>query len=722
MFKRLISSIVCICFICSTMHVSYARVETQPASPAGGDLASLRLPEPGTMVGPSTPLSPLTIKGLVINPKKPLEFQFIVDTGTRTPGDIESESTKLIKYFLAGLTIPEGDLWVNLSPYEKERIAPGALGKTELGRDLLAQDYILKQLTASLIYPERDLGKEFWARIYKQAQEKYGATNVPVNTFNKVWIVPDEAQVFENGGAVYVTKSTLKVMLDEDYMARQKHHVSTDSNQITSQIIRQIVIPEITKEINTGKNFAPLRQIYSSLILAKWYKETMQNGLLDTLYTNKSKTSGINLSDPSIKQKIYERYLQAYKKGVFNYIKDDVTPIGQKSPRKYFSGGTIMKVPLTTDGAMSAITSDGAMLKIQVKLDSAMTVDQGKVSSQTKVSQNELADRTIDAAMGTYDDNQVINLDWNEPSINMLTAVAQHFISTMPTIAKRLINVSSFREILDEAREEWQKYEYYLGEGEKMLFEKQIREVLAIPWEDRLKIFSFLMFGEILSEDQLVERLDRILFSGNIDSQEYMEVVCFLHNAGFFMEVFQSSLGISDVVNNLSDEVRRKLIEKFNLDPSPRRPVIFKDLVEQGLKDDPSVVILSYVRPSMRYDPSWKTKEMVSKFMSRALDIILGKVDLAMLNIAGAEEKNGGADETSAAIIRKKGGVDFNQINVNRVGKTIQMDFDPAQLNQLLEGGFEGFTTVIINIAPIQSLLPLLGVALRREDEVLAKV
>ena len=33
-------------------------------------------------------------------------------------------------------------------------------GKTEMGRDLLAQDYILKQITASLIYPENRFGEE----------------------------------------------------------------------------------------------------------------------------------------------------------------------------------------------------------------------------------------------------------------------------------------------------------------------------------------------------------------------------------------------------------------------------------------------------------------------------------------------------------------------------------------------------------------------------------
>ena len=99
---------------------------------------------------------------------------------------LKEESTKLIKYFLASLTIPEKDLWVNLSPYEKDRIIPQSFGLTEMGRDLLAEDYMLKQITASLIYPEDEIGKKFWKRIYEEAQKKFGTTNIPVNTFNKV--------------------------------------------------------------------------------------------------------------------------------------------------------------------------------------------------------------------------------------------------------------------------------------------------------------------------------------------------------------------------------------------------------------------------------------------------------------------------------------------------------------------------------------------------------
>ena len=210
MFKRLIASLVCLTFSFSNLQYVHAQ-----------DFSINQLPVPGTMVGDSAPFAPLALKGLIVNPQKPLEFQFIVDTG-KGPQDtasIKEQANQLVKYFLAGLTIPEGDLWVNLSPYEKNRMVPEALGQTDLGRDLLAQDYILKQLTASLIYPEKDLGKEFWSRVYAKAQQQFGTTNIPVNTFNKVWILPDQAQVYENVNAAYVTKSTLKVMLDEDYLA-----------------------------------------------------------------------------------------------------------------------------------------------------------------------------------------------------------------------------------------------------------------------------------------------------------------------------------------------------------------------------------------------------------------------------------------------------------------------------------------------------------------------
>ncbi len=358
------------------------------------------LPKPGVRVGLSPQFNPPVLKGLKVHPDNPFRFDFILDKGdveTQHAASLQDESIKLIKYFLASLTAPEKDLWVNLSPYEKDRIVPESFGQTEMGRDLLAQDYLLKQITASLIYPEDDFGKKFWNRIYQEAQAKYHTTNIPINTFNKVWIVPEKAVVYENAqaGTAYVVESRLKVMLEEDYLAlehsSQGRVLSSvtpivlvpardggppprppaprqDINALGSQIVREIVIPELTKEVNENKNFAQLRQVYNSLILATWYKKKIKDSILSQVYADKNKIQGVNIQDPNQKQKIYEQYLIAFKKGVYNYIKEETDPItNQMIPRKYFSGG------VKWDMAMLQTTTDRAMLP-QVASDHAVIV------------------------------------------------------------------------------------------------------------------------------------------------------------------------------------------------------------------------------------------------------------------------------------------------------------------------------------------------------------
>ena len=60
-------------------------------------------------------------------------------------------------------------------------------------------------------------------------------------------------------------------------------------NALGSQIVREIVIPELTKEVNEDKNFAQLRQVYNSLILATWYKKKIKDSILAQVYADKNK-------------------------------------------------------------------------------------------------------------------------------------------------------------------------------------------------------------------------------------------------------------------------------------------------------------------------------------------------------------------------------------------------------------------------------------------------
>jgi len=381
MLKRFLSLIVII---------SFSFISLGPICPIAYSAEdALNLPPVGSMVSLSPAYEPTLIKGLTVHKDNPFLFDFIVDTGHSglTSDALKKEGNRLVKYFFACLTIPEKDLWVNLSPYEKDRMVPEALGQTALGRDLLAQDYILKQLTASLIYPEKNLGREFWNRVYAKAQEMYGTSQIPVNTFNKVWIVADTASVYEHGQNVFVVGGHLKVMLEEDYLALQKHKVSYDSSatpqndkahSIASNIVRQIILPELEKEVNGGQNFATLRQIFNSLILATWYKKNLKDALINQIYADKAKVKGVNLSDPSVKEKIYQQYLKAYKKGVFDYIKEENQANGPSIPRKYFSGGFVSEIRFTPPAAAVVAAAFGDMaqsslytLKVDASINSA---------------------------------------------------------------------------------------------------------------------------------------------------------------------------------------------------------------------------------------------------------------------------------------------------------------------------------------------------------------
>jgi len=199
--RKFISIIILVCFI-STSIKSPAYSQT---------VISLmpQLPAPGVMVRLSPEFTPAIIRGMSIDLKNPFAFSFLIDRGDVPLPQTEKKEQyeQLIKYFLAAMTIAEDKQWVNLSPYEKNKIIDPDFGKTEMGRNLLAQDYILKQITASLMYPEDAIGKKFWAKVYKQAAKEYGTTDIPVNTFNKVWIVPDTASVYEKDNTVLIVGS-----------------------------------------------------------------------------------------------------------------------------------------------------------------------------------------------------------------------------------------------------------------------------------------------------------------------------------------------------------------------------------------------------------------------------------------------------------------------------------------------------------------------------------
>ena len=279
---------------------------------------------------------PPVIRGLRFDQDNPLNMEFLFDLQGQEKID-KADSDRLIRYFLAGLTIPEDKLWVNLSPLDQDRVMPDILTATDLGNDLLRQDYMLKQLNSALTYPESTSGREYWAAVRAEMINQYGSADIAVDVFTKLWIVPESAAVYEQGNVVLITAAKLKTMLDQDYKLLHKLNGDYDTNSVAARVAKSQILPLVNKDVNEGKTFVLLRQIYHSLILAQWFKDRLKESFYKA-YINKEKTGEVTIADPKVKARMFKRYLESFQKGLYDYVREE-SDDWQTVNRRYYSGG-----------------------------------------------------------------------------------------------------------------------------------------------------------------------------------------------------------------------------------------------------------------------------------------------------------------------------------------------------------------------------------------------
>ncbi len=76
------------------------------------------------------------------------------------------------------------------------------------------------------------------------------------------------------------------------------------------------------------------------------------------------------------------------------------------------------------------------------------------------------------------------------------------------------------------------------------------------------------------------------------------------------------------------------------------------------------------------------------------------------------------SEQLSEASAQKDvGGIDLNEIDVDRQGGGVSIEFDPIRMQEMLNMNIDGFAPVIISITPLPSIFPLLGLAPQREEE-----
>ncbi|HOW42694.1 MAG TPA: HEAT repeat domain-containing protein [Candidatus Omnitrophota bacterium] len=274
-------------------------------------------------------------------------FNLLLDQGDtkKIPArQLEETTRSLFQYFQIGLALPNSMFWVNLRPDDPANVIDPWLEKTDLGKVLLEADLQLKKDIAALTSPDTLLGKKYWERLYAKAELLFGQADVSIPTISRPWIVPGEIILAQSRDSAYVYKATLKVMLEQDYIKDAPGYNSNDPrlkelNLYSAQLIRELILPQLTREVNSAKKYAGLRQVYYSLILAQWFKQ--QN---KTAARESKDLTGLTSTESWSRQTYYQAYKNSFERGEYN--KEVAVRTGQGLViRRYFSGG-IKPVPV----------------------------------------------------------------------------------------------------------------------------------------------------------------------------------------------------------------------------------------------------------------------------------------------------------------------------------------------------------------------------------------
>lgn len=279
-------------------------------------------------------------------------FNLLLDKGDSLKGDpkqsLQQGTKTLLNYFFIGISLPNEAFWVNLRPDAEGNIIDKELAETDVGKILLEADLQLKKDTANFTSPQTLEGKDYWDKLYKKAEELYGSENITIPTLTRPWIVPDEIIIRESSDNAYIYKATLKVMLEQDYLKDSstynfKDERSKTLNEYSSELIRETIIPKLTKEINSSKRYAPLRQVYYSLILAQWFKQKFygKSGVYSYLI-DRHNLNGLTSETSWSKTTYFNAYKTSFQQGEYNIKEPRYTPYGQII-RSYMSGGLALQ-------------------------------------------------------------------------------------------------------------------------------------------------------------------------------------------------------------------------------------------------------------------------------------------------------------------------------------------------------------------------------------------
>lgn len=207
-----------------------------------------------------------------VNGKPAIQYAFRANaiTGEQASYGGKRNATMALDAFHVWLALEPDKFWVNLNPTEPDRIIDSAFGRTEAGQILLEADLEMKRESARLQDSDTDLGKRFADALRGDRKCVDGRRH---------WIEPLPATVHEDGDQLYIIDAPLTVKLGTEDSDISPGKTCADEGQDAAttkanlELYQQMILPALDEVINHGPAFADLRRVYSSRVVAEWYRK-----------------------------------------------------------------------------------------------------------------------------------------------------------------------------------------------------------------------------------------------------------------------------------------------------------------------------------------------------------------------------------------------------------------------------------------------------------------
>ncbi|MFB4304192.1 hypothetical protein [Actinomadura sp. NTSP31] len=289
-----------------------------------------------------------------------LQMRYMSDTGGRvkysfsgrpgSPGLVQDAGSGLdaVENSTADLrtwlVLDPSEFWVNLNPDEPSRIIAPALGRTNAGKALLEADYLMKRTEGELLDPNTGLGAKYWDALMG------GSTKACYSS--RMWIVPGDVEVREDGSSLYILKADLAVKAKAQHIANagKLSCVSDPASDARNERLEQrMIVPAVVKAVNTAPEYAPIRRAFLARVIAQWIRKRHQDGHRTSFdgLIGSGNIGPAKLQDGWTPRQVYDSFVRSIQNGDFTYTQT-INRGGVREMRHMVTGGVdFSKIPMS---------------------------------------------------------------------------------------------------------------------------------------------------------------------------------------------------------------------------------------------------------------------------------------------------------------------------------------------------------------------------------------